>query len=261
MGDGHDPQQRVTRIGHAPGVTAQEIASAPQMGTLGVGKRNIVQTHEVGSQWIDHDAVCDGKDDTTAGCFLTDRQRLKLIIDFVDKAQTAQTNYKLALQELRVEALLEKDSDVNWLLTLVLDVLGAHFVSTFARALSRLKAGQLAAVEEKLLGDGLDGAFDPSSMAARMHSVLTRVPDKSIESYVKMAIDTSKRQGLAGLKKVTNAGRRKDVGGTVAYIDQLTDQCDVAFQEFKDTFRGFRNDAEMVAIWDGMQPAYPPVSA
>jgi hypothetical protein len=163
MGDGHHKHAARAAVGKATSNTATDLTSSTDVAGIGIGKRNLVQTHDLGSQWIDTGAVCDGQDDTKAGCFLTDQKRLKLVIDFLDKTQTAQTNYKTALEELRVEALLDKDSDLNWLVTLMLDVIGAHFVGVFARPLGRLRSGQLANLQNLMLEDAANGSL------TRMH--------------------------------------------------------------------------------------------
>jgi len=89
-------------------------------------------------------------------------------------------------------------------------------------------------------------------MAATTERLLASVKDRSIEMYVKTTIDQSKKQLSAGLKNAKSAARTEERQDTVSYLGFLTAQCDIGFQDFKDSFRGLRNDAEMVAIWGGM---------
>lgn len=139
--------------GTTSGVTAGDLVSAPDIGKVAPGKTNTVQTFEIGEQFIDHGALCDGKDQNTAGCFLKDDQRKRLIGKFESRVLVAQGNYQHALAELRVDELMKKDDDLHWVLSLALDVAGAHILGVAARALKGVKAGGLA----KLTEAGLDG--------------------------------------------------------------------------------------------------------
>lgn len=78
---------------------------------------------------------------------------------------------------------------------------------------------------------------------------------------MKTAMDTSKKQTSKGLRAVANAGGRGDRNETVSYLDQLKEQCDIEFQEFKDEFRGWRDDGEMAVMWEGMDPHFHSVGA
>ena len=124
--------------GTTSGVTAGDLVSAPDIGKVAPGKTKAVQTYDLGVHFLDHGAVCDGKDENTTGCFLRDGQRLRLINDFMILVVNAMGNYKDALTDLRIEELLKEDDDLHWVVSLALDVAGAHFLGVAAKALKRV---------------------------------------------------------------------------------------------------------------------------
>jgi hypothetical protein len=80
-----------------------------------------MQTYDTGVAFADKRAACVRSPDAS-GCFMAPDQRTNFIIVLMDHIQTAQTNYKLALVELKVEKLVEKDDDLNWMVGLLLDL-------------------------------------------------------------------------------------------------------------------------------------------
>lgn len=104
------------KAGKVTGVSGPDLARASNVGTVAPGKTNLVQSHNVGDQWIDRGAV---------------RERVG----------TAATNYKFALTQLRFDELIKKDD------SLALDLVGAHFIGVAARALSSWKKAGIAKLE------------------------------------------------------------------------------------------------------------------
>jgi hypothetical protein len=257
MGGGQDIRPR----GKDSGVTAADVAGSQNHGQLAPGRTNLVQTTEVGNQWIDHGASCDGKDQNTQGCFLADAQRMRLIIEFKNRVQTAQTNYKLALTDLRVDKLMQKDDDLNWVLGLALDVVGAHFLSVALTALKNVRATGLRKLEALALEAGNRGQYESDAWAVRAENVLNMITPNSIQSYTTTGFGLAKTSGRKGVQKMMNKEQATLKAASLSYIDQLTDSCDLGFQQFADHAAGFSNDAELVVLLDGMEPANHAVSA
>ncbi|MDB4956523.1 MAG: hypothetical protein JWO36_4092 [Myxococcales bacterium] len=234
------------------GVSASDVVQATDPGALARGNRKVGQSDQVGDAWIDHGAVCDGRTDPAHGCFLHDPQRLRLIIDFKDRVQTAATNYKIALTQLRVDELVQKDDDLNWVLSLALDVIGAHFLSVATGALKNLKTSGASKLESLAVLAAEQGeALGP--WASRAQTLLTMVDDKAIETYVKAGFDPIKK----GVSKAAQAGMNLDDktarSSALSYIDQLTNGCDVGFDKFALHATAASNDAELVVLWEGME--------
>lgn len=234
--------------GKKSGVTADDLSQSPDVGKVKPGKTNLVQTTEVGDQWIDHGAVCDGKDDKTPGCFLADTQRGRLIIDFKDRVETASANYKIALVELKLAELMKKDDDVSWVLSLALDLVGAHLVKVAAKAAVGLKASGI-----NKLASAMDGAYvSDQSWRSRTEAIIQSIDDKAIEGNVKSLFDPAKKAGIGAFKSAVNSDAKTKKAAVLAYIDQLKDQCDIGFQTFSSNAAGQSSDAELVVLWEGL---------
>lgn len=108
---------------------------APNIGRIEPGKRNLVQSYQVGVDHIDHGTACKRDGDRVAGCFLTEEQRGGVFNELSMLIGMASTNYKLAPQELKTRELLKRDEDLHWALALVLD--GGRLARVSTRAHSR----------------------------------------------------------------------------------------------------------------------------
>jgi hypothetical protein len=243
--------------GKESGVTSDDIAKAPDVGRVTPGKTTLQPTTEVGDPWIDHGAVCDGKDTATSGCLFTDWQRLKLIVDIKARVETAATNYKFALVELKMSELLKKEDDLPWVLSLALDMVGSHFIKVLGKAAVALKG---AGVQK--LASSMDGAYmNDRSWRARGEQLLGALDDKAIETHVKATFDPVKKAGVAGAKSEFHDPDKRERNRTVAYIDQLKDQCDVGFQTFTERVTATSNDAELLVVREGLDRANHSIGA
>jgi hypothetical protein len=249
------PKQRQTP-GKTSGVTASDVAKSPDIGQMRPEKTTLVQSQQVGSQWIDHGAACDGKGATTAGCFLPDANRERLIIDFKVRVVRAATNYKFALTQLRFEELMQKEDDLNWVFSLALDLVGAHFITVAAKSLANWKKAGIAKLEalgERLPGFGAEAAQE--GYRDQFADMLNSVSNESIKVKVNTAFTSIKNKASKTAKKAQNFADETKKQAAVAFIDQLTEQCDVGFEKFEAHATGSVNDAELVVLWDGLDPA------
>jgi len=239
--------------GTTSGVTAGDLVSAPDIGKVAPGKTKAVQTYDLGVHFLDHGAVCDGKDENTTGCFLRDGQRLRLINDFMILVVNAMGNYKDALTDLRIEELLKEDDDLHWVVSLALDVAGAHFLGVAAKALKRVKAGGLAKLTEAGLDAARRGEVSDRSWNSRAETLLAAVTDKGIDGYTKTGFDAGKKHISKGVQSALHADDSTDKGNTLAFIAQLKNSCDAGFMAFARHATGSATDAELVVLWEGMQ--------
>lgn len=242
--------------GKNSGVTARDLTQAPDLGKVDPGRTNPVQGYDVGDQHIDHGAVCDGKDDTTAGCFLTDAQRARLIRKFELFVIGAQVNYKLALAELRVDELMKKDDDLHWVVSLALDVAGAHILGVAAKALKNAKASGLASLGDRALRTVIGGgSYSEKSWSSRGDRLLSSITDKNIDGFTKTGFDLGKKKMSKGVQNALNADDASDKATSLSFIEQLQNSCDIGFLAFSDHATGYANDAELVVLWEGMHPS------
>lgn len=241
-------------------VHAEDLVNAPNIGRLAPGRRNLVQTYEVGDEYVDYGGACEGKGDAV-GCFLTDRQRDKLVSKLYHFVQTAQTNYKLALVELKIEELLKKEEDLHWLISLALDLAGAHLAVVLGRALKNVQAAGVAKLAELQLNDAAHGQFSNSSWVSRADQLIAQVSPSRIDSVAKAGMTAAG----AGAKKRTQVGfdasAQATKVATLSFIEQLRDSCDIAFEAFIDNVTAHTLDAELVVVFEGMKAKYHSVGA
>jgi len=233
--------------GKNSGVTAGDLTRAPDIGKVSPGRTNAVQGYELGDQHIDHGAVCDGKDDSTAGCFLADEQRERLIDKFERRVIVAQMNYKFALADLRVDELMKKDDDLHWVVSLALDVAGAHILGVAVKALKNAKASGLAD-----LGDMALRAMAGDGGLSRGENLLASITDKNIDSVTKTGFDLGKKKLSKGVQSAFNVDDASDKATSLSFIEQLQNSCDAGFAAFSDHATGYANDAELVVLFEGM---------
>jgi len=241
--------------GRNSGVTAQDLARAPAIGTVSARHTYVPKDHKVGDQYIDHGPLCEGRDDRTAGCFMNDKQRGRLIGKLENHIVRAQMNYKHALAALRVDELMKKDDDLHWVVSLALDVAGAHILGVAARALKNVKASGLANLADLEIGNMISGDYTDSPWASRAETLLHAVTDKSIDTFTKTGFDLGKKKVSKGVQNALNAGETNEKANAVAFIDQLNSSCDIGFLAFSDYATTAANDAELVVLFRGMHPS------
>ena len=236
--------------GKSLGVTADDLGRARDIANVEPLKTKTAQQTEVGDQYIDHGAVCDGKGLETPGCLFEDAQRTRLISDISTRIGDASTNYKNALTELRFEELIKKEADLHWAASIALDLVGAHLVKVAAKAVIALKSTGITKLSSHINGTYLND----NSFRSRAEDLLRAVDDKSIEGRVKTVFDPIKKGIASTGKRASNHENKTEKAATIAFIDQLKDSCDISFRKFGSHAAGHSNDAELAVIWEGMDP-------
>jgi hypothetical protein len=225
------------------------------------GKQTLLQTHAVGDEYVDQEGICEAKPPGMPACFLPNRKRDKLIAKLFQHVQTAQTNYKLALVELKIAELLKKEEDLSWVLSLALDLVGAHFAVVLAGALKRVQAAGVSKITELQLLEGAADAYSDKSWLSRTDALLARVTPARIDMVTKAGMTAAS----ASVKKVghaaTNVATETAKAASISYIDQLRDNCDVAFDGFVSHVAATNADAELIVVFEGLKPQYHSIGA
>lgn len=215
---------------------------------------DVIQTYTTGVAYADNDSKCATKGDN-AGCFMSAGQRQRFEILLLDEIQTAQTNYKLALVELKIDELVEKDDDLNWMASMLLDLATSHLSTVFSGALKNLKGKRMPNPDE--LGLGLDVEVQDVSQWSQMAAnALGKVSDKSLETVTKAGFDQAKKKGQKIGKSIQNSRADDQKATTLSYMDQLKVDCDIGFKRFKDNLLATASDAELVVVYRGFAPEY-----
>src|SRR3990172_9571413 len=122
------------REGHMPTPGKQPLTE--QLPPSRIGKTTL--TELLDNEYVTNGPTCE-VNPSSADCFLAAKQRDRLIGWLTHYVQTAQTNYKLALVDLKMTELLKKPEDLNLVLGLTLDLAGAHLIATIGSALKGLR--------------------------------------------------------------------------------------------------------------------------
>lgn len=233
---------------HAP-----DIAEARNIADVGPepGKQTLPQGFQMGDDYIDKGPACRGR--SGADCFLVDDQRERLIATITRLIGTAQTNYKAALLDLKISELLKKEEDLNWVLVLALDLLTAHLSTVVSIALKGLQAKGASRLNELGLRAGVLGE-SPDKWRERAEGAIALATPSRIDSVIKAGFTFAGTKAKAAGKTGVNAATQKTKASTIAYIDQLRDQCDPAFDHFIRVMSGQMEDADLVATHDGFLP-------
>jgi hypothetical protein len=192
---------------------------------------------DIGNAYIEHGAICDRA--AGSGCFLDKDQRRALVSAYQQRVLSAQNQYQHALADLRVDKLVEKDDDLWWVATFVLDLVGLAAVGALAKAAALLR-GSPENVTSALVDAGVQGA---AGVDASM------ISDKSLESVVRTAITTAKTQVTRPAKAAQNLAHHTERSLAVSYIDVLKNDAAVTYQHLREDPPASASDAELVALF------------
>lgn len=239
-----------------PGATtARDIAHA-RMPESEAGKRTNV--YDTGIDWIDRGPVCTGRAGQP-GCFWSDDQRGRLIQDFQLNVDHAEQQFGLALERIRLDEIVSKPDDLNWFLSLALDIVGAHLVAVFTRSIMKAAGPALDAARRSAADAVVDAALHGEEVArtwrARATEMILKVTPQQVASLSTAAFvpakNLAKKELAAGISHTPSAAAKS---ATLAYINQLSRAAAVSFRQYRLDACGHANDAELAVLWTGMSP-------
>jgi len=225
----------------------REVVAAYQKPNLPVGP--------TGLPHVDHGSVCTTR--IGDSCFLSSDQREELFDEFNLRLTRAEMHYTIAIERLRLDSLLAKDEDVDWVATLILDAAGSFLVARIASSLSGIRGAaesQLEAMAATARLSGLSQGW--AKTAKRLAGVVSA---KNVEAGIKSAIGSVKKAAATGLK--TPGGASAAGGARKILIQQLSTQSGAAFQAVSMTIRATVTDAEMLAIVRSLDAASHTIEA
>lgn len=167
-------------------------------------------------------------------CFMTEGQRRDHIDKFHKRTMDAAQNYKDALQDLRVDALLEKEEDLSWIAAMVLDLATGHLSGAIGNALKRYNAGGVAR--------------EATNETRRL-----LLSDDALDKLVKGPLGAAKKALEGKYKATQNQPQRSKKGESLSYIGALVGEADRAFVTFRERAPASADDGELLALIDGMQ--------
>jgi len=205
-----------------------------------------------GDAYLDHGSQCDGK--VGGDCFLSDAARIRILGDFRSLVDNANGNYKQALLELKFQALITKDAEMPWYVALALDLISMHIAGTLAKGLTAARNAGATRLIEMGLHDAQTIGYNASSWSSKAETVLNRMTPEHLKQVTTSAFEPIKAGVKKGVQRHFNEAPESEKAGTVSYLDQLRDGCDRAFRSFALSTSGRANDAEILAMWHGMDP-------
>ncbi len=242
---GKDKREDITKVpGKNSGVTANDMVSGDP-GTMAPGKRNLVQSWDTGVAYADKGAKCE-TDAQAPGCFMSDGQRTRYDLLITKRIESAQRNLQLALVDIKIDKLMEKDDDIPWVLGLVLDIASGYIAGTVAKELIKLKSVPVT--------DAAAFGFEETPDVSALGKAMGRVSDSSITSLTKKGFDLAGKQTKKALKEERNEAAKTEKAASLSYIEQLKIQYDVAFDKFTTNILANADDAQRVVIYNGLDP-------
>jgi hypothetical protein len=236
------------------GVGAADLVNAPDVGTMTPDTATLspITGGDTGVGWADHGAKCgpnpDGSSKGGTGCFMRPDQRQAVIIMLMARLDRVQNNYRDALSDLKVDELLKKDDDLNWMLSLVLDVAGAHILGVITNGLQLARTEGIARFSASL-----DVKVD-ASLAATAQKTLAAISDDDIKSWTKLGFDKAKKGAAGVAKDALNTSDTTKKAETLDYVNQLRNECDRAFDTLRLHTTADLNDVELMVVYHGMAP-------
>lgn len=193
------------------------------------------------------------------GELLDDGQRGRLVNAYQQRVTQAQEAYRHALTQLRVDKILQKlendqKSNLPWMFSLVIDVIGLHALSTLTSAL-----GALVSVEKNNLLDVIDNVAKggrTAKVAEKMQEGLSKITPAHLHALSKKASDKATKMAQSQIKRATkdNSAKVQNAIDT-GYIDYLMDHASMAFQALREEPPGLADDASMIVLWQSFDGA------
>lgn len=243
-----DKEHKPASVSKKPAIAASDlIRGASPRDALGATPQQ--SKGPTGNAFVDKGPFCSGKL-TDAECFLTPDQRERLVTTYQLRVQAAETNYKIALVELRVDKLLQKESDLPWVVSLAIELVGLHLVGKISSALFALRSGGLKRLDAVLTEASVSMSDAPLAEAAER--ALRSASTQRISRGVKAAVDSARDASKTKLKRRVVEAAKSQKRHAVAYIDRLKDEAGLAFQSIREDTPVLASDIELVAMMHGL---------
>ena len=210
------------------------------------GKQTRVDPHLSGDDYIDKGAPAKGPDS-----FLSDGQRQRLTAAYQQRVLAAEGHYQTAASDIRVDKLLEKDDDLPWIASMLIDLAFGFVVGQVAKALISLRDVKSAHVK-KLFQDAIEFQTDDPKLEVheRAYQAFGKLSDDHLKTTLGTAAAIGKSQAMGKLQAAHSGG--SDRKEAVAYLDQLSDAASLAYQKMREVPPGMATDAELLLLFDAL---------
>lgn len=227
----------------------QANAAPPQQQTPGGPAQRMAQLAinnvETGSAVVDQGLGCDNAAQGTAGCVLTAAQRARLLPTYQARVTAAQQQYVAALIELRVDELLKKEPEQSdWVLELMLDIIGDLTLSSAMKAFSMLRGGAVDHLAHEV--------SDAHALAEAMREETT----EQVRDAISKAVGIGKGKFAKGADKKAeeNAeGETTQKTANLAFIDYLKDESATSYERLRETAPAGLSDTSFLILFESFR--------
>jgi hypothetical protein len=231
--------QRAPAAGRTSSSSQLPAAEGPSRGGLwgpyAAGLESSTVHYKTGSDWGDRGLGCEDTAPGAPACFLDPGQRARIATSYQNRVNAALAAYLAALTQLRVDEVLKKEPEkTEWLLELVLDVIGMVASGTVVKAMRALRGGAIETVAD-VTGD-----------AAAVLSAMQGVSDAEVTTAVSTAISTGRR-----MRPAVTPGAPARPG--VALLDVLGESASGIYERLREDALAGLSDAELLVLFDSFR--------
>jgi hypothetical protein len=231
--------------GGVPGRSNSNKVNGPTGPTPTDAKIDADRRARVGNKYIDDGAA----HAANSNALLKADQRGRLIDNFQKRILRAEMNYQKALAQIRVDKLLEKEEDLSWVTSLLLDAMGMVFIGAVSKALMAVRNATAQSLANKLTLAAVNlETVRPGTEL--FNAAIAKVDLATIQAVVGAGAGAGKAAAAAKAKASQNKNATDDKTATVSYIDFLTDSASVSFQELSENAPAQFDDAGLIVLWE-----------
>lgn len=210
--------------------------------------------------YLDNGGVCAGGDGS--GCFMTKDQRERRVGEFRQRIINASTNYKLAALEVKISHLIKdaKGGDLPLLASLLLDAIGMAAVTGMTKAVMKIVGKGKEAFLDEAAGIAANGSMSWHDNPEAEKSVERALTGWDVMSKINTTqINFITKHVVDGTRKTLEKSATKTSASTPAvdaqkYMSLLSDQAGLSFMALSENSPGLANDAQLIALDDGLDP-------
>lgn len=238
MGDFSDPKNTAEHV--TPDAAREHAAritnSRPPLAT---------SARDISNDYVEDGGRCDR--DALSGCFLSASQRQRLVSEYQNRVLSAQLQYQLALTDVEIDKLVEKDADLSWVFSLLADLVGLTTIGALGKAIKWLRDAPLKNTVWAL--NAADVETGSQRIITEADEMIGRISEKTVDGVVRTAVGTAKGLATSNLKALQDEAAKVGRSLSVSYIDVLKDRAAIVYQHLREDPVANATDGELVALF------------
>ncbi|MGN6105483.1 MAG: hypothetical protein ACTHU0_10295 [Kofleriaceae bacterium] len=188
-------------------------------------------------------------------CYLDADQRTRLIGLVRERIRDAGVEYFSAIQELKIEHLIKKESDLHWAVALVIDIASSRLTSAVENAAGKLRKSAINSIDNVALERAAHGMMNERAPIFGAQRALRGIDENKTKTAAKAVVDPAKKSVQRTATATQNAPERTQKGETQSYLGQLRSNVVIAFKLLADSVAARASDSELMAMFDAFDPS------